>query len=131
MAMSSPAWDDITTAPVAHFVAQPNLGKKPLWVWFTDMSIAGANWNWNFGDSTSSTSRSPYHNFTSTGEFQVSQQISGPSTYSQTITVLDTFMLEGEEFTGNAPFALAGRLMHAWFAGALRINPVRARGRGL
>jgi hypothetical protein len=90
-------WDNSPTVPVAYFVAQPDFGKKPLWVWFTDMSIAGANWNWNFGDSTPSvTSRSPYHSFASTGTFQVTQQISGPSTYSRTITVLNTFMLEGK-----------------------------------
>jgi len=88
-------WNHSPTKPLAYFVAQPNYGKKPLWVWFTDMSIAGANWSWVFGDNFYGIGRSPYHTFTSTGEFQVSQWISGPSTYSQTITVLNTFMLEG------------------------------------
>jgi PKD repeat protein len=90
-------WDAFKiTKPFAYFVAQPNIGKKPLWVWFTDMSIAGANWSWDFGDSTSpSSDRSPYHTFASTGSFQVTQGISGPSTYSQTVTVLTTYILEG------------------------------------
>ncbi|MBM4300957.1 MAG: PKD domain-containing protein [Deltaproteobacteria bacterium] len=84
------------TKPMAHFVAQPKLGSSPLWVWFTDMSIAGANWSWDFGDNTSpSSDRSPYHIFTSPGNFQVTQWISGPSTYSQTITVLKGKSLPG------------------------------------
>ena len=78
------------TKPLAAFVAQPDSGSSPLWVWFTDMSIAGTSWNWQFGDGATSTDRSPYHSFTFKGKFQVSQQISGPNgsdTYSQTITV--------------------------------------------
>jgi hypothetical protein len=88
-------WYHGPSKPMAYFVAQPDFGKKPLWVWFTDMSIAGYNWSWDFGDSTpSSTSRSPSHTFASTGNFQVTQQIYGPSTCSRTITVLTTFILD-------------------------------------
>jgi hypothetical protein len=83
------------TKPMAYFVAQPVSGPGPLWVWFTDMSITGTHpnptsWNWQFGDDSSSTIRSPYHNFTSFGNFQVSMQISGPNgtdIYSKTIRV--------------------------------------------
>ncbi len=78
------------TKPLAAFVAQPPAGSAPLWVWFTDMSIAGTGWNWQFGDGSTSTNRSPYHSFTSPGNFQVSQQISGPNgsdTCIKTITV--------------------------------------------
>ena len=35
---------DKTTVPVAHFVAQPKVGSSSRWVWFTDMSLAGAHW---------------------------------------------------------------------------------------
>ncbi|MBU4233753.1 MAG: PKD domain-containing protein [Proteobacteria bacterium] len=89
-------WNHSPTKPLAYFVAQPKLGGSPLWVWFTDMSIAGANWNWNFGDTSTSTSRSPYHTFTSPGNFQVTQWISGPSTYSQTIIVGYPSTLKGK-----------------------------------
>lgn len=89
-------WNHSPTKPLAYFVAQPKLGGSPLWVWFTDMSIAGANWNWTFGSTGGSTSRSPYHSFNSTGSFQVTQQISGPSTYSQTIIVGNPSTLKGK-----------------------------------
>jgi hypothetical protein len=82
------------TNPMAYFVAQPKLGTSPMWVWFTDMSITdmsgGTTWNWNFDDNSSTFNRSPYHTFTSSGTFWVSQQISGPSgsnTYTQPIIV--------------------------------------------
>ncbi len=83
-------WSPVSTKPGAYFVAQPSSGSSPLWVWFTDMSIAGSSWNWQFGDGSTGTNRSPYHTFTHKGEFQVSQQISGANgsdTFSRTITV--------------------------------------------
>ena len=49
-------WGHSPTKPLEYFVAQPDFGSSPLWVWFTDMSIAGANWNWNFGDPASGSS---------------------------------------------------------------------------
>ena len=99
-------WGHITTVPMAYFVAQPDFGKKPLWVWFTDMSIAGANWIWDFKDSTSSTDRSPYHTFASTGIYQVSQQIDGPSTFSRTITVVTSFTLKNKSLPAILPLLL-------------------------
>lgn len=77
------------TTPLAFFIAQPYSGSAPLLVWFTDMSIAGTGWSWQGGGLTSA-NRSPYHTFNSSGQFQVSQQISGPNgkdTYSKTITI--------------------------------------------
>ena len=90
-------WNHSPTKPLAYFVAQPENGSSPLWVWFTDMSIAGTNWSWNFGDSTSpSSDRSPYHTFTSPGSYQVTQWISGPSTYNRTIIVGYPSTLKGK-----------------------------------
>jgi hypothetical protein len=63
------------TKPMAYFVAQPTSGPAPLWVWFTDMSIAGTTWNWYFGDSGSSTSRSPYHSYQHRGSYWVGQSV--------------------------------------------------------
>jgi hypothetical protein len=78
------------TTPFAYFLAQPLLGSAPLRVWFTDMSIAATGWSWQFGDGSTGTNRSPYHTFTSPGNFQVIQQISSPNgsdTYSRTIII--------------------------------------------
>jgi PKD repeat protein len=88
--------DQITTPPTAYFVAQPKLGSSPLWVWFTDMSIAGANWSWDFGDTFLVIGRSLYYSFTAPGSYQVTQWISGPSTYSQTIIVGYPSTLKGK-----------------------------------
>jgi hypothetical protein len=63
------------TKPLAYFVAQPTSSPAPLWVWFTDMSIAGTTWNWYFGDNSSSTSRSPYHTYRHKGSYWVGQAI--------------------------------------------------------
>jgi hypothetical protein len=79
------------TNPLPYFVAQPDFGKKPLWVWFTDMSIGGTSWNWNFGDNVTSSSRSTYHTFTFAGTFHVSQQINGNSTCTRDVIVVNTF----------------------------------------
>jgi hypothetical protein len=89
-------WNHNPTKPLAYFVAQPKFGSGPLWVWFTDMSIAGANWSWDFGDTFFGIDRSPYHTFTSPGSYQVTQWISGPSTYSQTIIVGNPSTLKGK-----------------------------------
>jgi hypothetical protein len=90
-------WYQGPTKPMAYFVAQPKVGSSPLWVWFTDMSIAGANWSYDFGDgSFLSMNRSGYHIFTSPGSFKVTQWISGPSNYSQTIIVGYPSTLKGK-----------------------------------
>jgi hypothetical protein len=80
-------WYHGNTIPLAYFVAQPTQGPRPLWVWFTDMSIAGTNWNWNFGDYSGSTSRSPYHKYIRAGNFLATQQVNASAFYSRTITV--------------------------------------------
>jgi PKD repeat protein len=84
------------TKPLAYFVAQPKFGGSPLWVWFTDMSIAGANWCWDFGDIFLVIGRSPYYSFTAPGSYQVTQWISGPSSYKQTIIVGYPSTLKGK-----------------------------------
>lgn len=81
--------DEVTT-PFAYFTAQPESGPAPLWIWFTDMSIGGTSWNWQFGDGSTSTDRSPYHTFIDAGNFQVTQQMSGPNgsdTHSRTVLI--------------------------------------------
>jgi PKD repeat protein len=67
------------TPPTAHYVTKPTSGMPPLWVWFTDMSIAGASWNWTFGGAGSSSARSPSFTFTSPAFYSVNQAVSGPA----------------------------------------------------
>jgi PKD repeat protein len=78
------------TKVFSYFVAQPDLGSSPLWVWFTDMSIGGTSWSWKFDDGGTTTARSPYHTYTSGGSFEASQTVTGPNgsdTYFKTIIV--------------------------------------------
>jgi PKD repeat protein len=70
------------------------------------LSSAGANWSWDFKDNTGSTDRSPYHTFTSTGIYQVSQQIDGPSTFSRTITVVTSFSFKNKSLPAILPLLL-------------------------
>jgi PKD repeat protein len=81
---------------LAYFVAQPKIGSSPLWVWFTDMSIAGSAWNWNFADNSGSTNRSPHHTFVSPGTYPVSQQINGASNYTQPVIVGGPSVIKGK-----------------------------------
>jgi hypothetical protein len=74
---ASGSWSrDHDTQPLAWFVAQPTVGKAPLWVWFTDMSFGGPP-SWTFGDGSPpvTDNRSPSHTYTSTGKFTVTQQV--------------------------------------------------------
>jgi hypothetical protein len=80
------------TQPLSWFVAQPTVGKAPLWVWLTDMSIGGTAWShsWTFGDGGTSADRSPTHTYANKGKFTVTQQVVAPwitSSFSQEITV--------------------------------------------
>jgi hypothetical protein len=75
------------TKPLAYFVAQPTSGPPPLWVWFTDMSIAGTTWNWYFGDNSGSTSRSPYHTYHQKGSYWVAQQVNYTAIFARNINV--------------------------------------------
>jgi hypothetical protein len=81
-------WSNLLpTIPMAWFWSQSD----PLWVWFTNMSIAGAGskWGWNFGDGTGKNEQpSPYHLYPHAGRFTVILDINeGAATYTQTVTV--------------------------------------------
>ncbi len=62
---------------VANFTATPLTGTAPLSVQFTDLSVGNAvSWEWDFGDDTTSTLRNPVHVYTSSGEYDVTLQVS-------------------------------------------------------
>ena len=70
-------WVSTPTKLRAYFLAQPDRGQPPLWVWLTDMSFGGTAWTWQFGDGYGANSRSTYHNFTKVRRFPVTQSITG------------------------------------------------------
>jgi hypothetical protein len=80
-----------TTKTKAYFVAQPDKGIAPLWVWVTDMSIAGTSWSYYDGNDTwTYFVRSILAHYSIPGDFQLSQQVTGAygnDTYIMTIRV--------------------------------------------
>jgi PKD repeat protein len=65
-------WTGPPVAPVADFGATPREGPAPLAVAFTDLSTGGpTSWLWDFGDGSTSTLRSPVHQYTSEGSRDV------------------------------------------------------------
>lgn len=64
--------------PVAAFSAQPNTGKFPLTVAFTDKSTGSISMrSWDFGDGNISSSQHPSHTYTRPGIYTVSLSVSG------------------------------------------------------
>ena len=72
-------WRDAGTTPMACFHAGPSGGSAPLLTWFTDQSIGATSWSWDFGGDGSSSERSPYHEFSVPGLYQVTQSVVGPA----------------------------------------------------
>jgi len=72
--------DYITVAPgvppSADFAADPTMGKSPLAVQFTDLSVAGTSpitsWSWDFGDEATSDEQHPAHTYQQPGIYTVS-----------------------------------------------------------
>lgn len=78
------------TAPLAAFSAFKTAGFNPLEIQFSDLS-SGKNiksWLWDFGDGTFSSLQSPFHIYTSDGDFNVSLTIEGDGGVS-TITKIN------------------------------------------
>lgn len=77
----SPWSNAAPSRPLAWFVAQPTNGFPPLWVWFTDMSIAGTKWYWYYGEGPPITLRSPFHVYDNGGDFYVSLSLNDGASY--------------------------------------------------
>ncbi len=84
-------WYSGTTQALAYFVPAPTSGYPPLWVWFTDMSIAAtsSSWSWTFGDGGSSSSRSPYYTYNNSGLYTATMNLSGPNGSDDASVVVD------------------------------------------
>ncbi|MFH1862288.1 MAG: PKD domain-containing protein, partial [bacterium] len=68
-----------TTELTAYFIAQPTTASNPpLWVWFTDMSLAASSWSWDFGGAGSSSNRSPWFTFNDLGTYVVTETVTNP-----------------------------------------------------
>lgn len=73
--------------PIARFNAAVNCNNRRQ-VSFTDRSIAPQTWLWEFGDGTTSTQRSPVHNYAAFGSYTVRLTVTnGNCTHSTTRVV--------------------------------------------
>lgn len=69
-----------STAPAlsATFSANPETGKRPLPVTFTDSSSGDiSGWLWDFGDGSTSTEQNPVHTYSVPGKYTVSLTVTG------------------------------------------------------
>jgi PKD repeat protein len=64
-----------TTLTAGFTVAPASGGPRPLSVQFTDTSTGAASWEYSFGDGTSSTQRSPSHQYLYGGNYYVRQTV--------------------------------------------------------
>ncbi|AKB40009.1 PGF-pre-PGF domain-containing protein [Methanosarcina mazei] len=98
------AWDSITKSEYimvgdglhASFTVSAREGGVPLAVQFTDTSVGNiTSWHWDFGDGSTSTSQNPSHEYTETGSYSVTLNVSNAYGYSS-VTWAD-YIKAGEE----------------------------------
>ena len=77
-------------SPGNDFSGSPTTGCYPLPVHFTDLSSAGSgtinSWEWDFGDGNISSTQSPSHTYTGSGNFNVSLRVTNSFGCVTTIT---------------------------------------------
>ena len=76
---SDTSYSDITVFPLSDvsFLPTDGSGCPPLSIQFEDLSTGNiSSWFWNFGDGTFSTEQNPEHQYTQSGVYQVSLQVS-------------------------------------------------------
>ncbi|KKG15832.1 cell surface protein [Methanosarcina sp. 2.H.T.1A.6] len=85
------AWDNITKSNYimvgeglhASFIALPRTGDVPLTVQFNDTSTGNiTSWLWDFGDGDASTSQNPSHEYSKSGSYSVTLNVSNAYGYS-------------------------------------------------
>lgn len=95
--------------PVANFNASPLSGDAPLVVsMYNTSSGSYTNCTWNYGDGTTNTSCDPYndHTYTTSGSYDVSLTVSGPSG-SDTETKYDYITIAGNTANYCGPMDIA------------------------
>ncbi len=69
----------IYNQPTVNFTGNPLSGCFPLFVQFTDQSIAGSGninlWQWDFGDGASGAIQNPSHTYTTSGNYNVTLRV--------------------------------------------------------
>jgi len=89
----------------SKFLADPNTGKAPLAVKFTDLSIGSpTTWKWDFGDGATSAEQNPGHLFTTGGAYNVRLTVSRDSGSDTSIQIINVGGVPVADFTG-APTA--------------------------
>jgi PKD repeat protein len=77
--------------PIANFTVNNTNGNAPMSVQFNDTSTGNpTNWSWSFGDGNTSILKNPVHNYTKTGNFNVTLKVSnsvGSNSLQSTISV--------------------------------------------
>ncbi|MGB9200897.1 chitobiase/beta-hexosaminidase C-terminal domain-containing protein [Methanobacterium sp.] len=77
--------------PIANFTANNTNGSAPLSVQFNDTSTGNpTSWSWSFGDGNTSILENPVHNYTKTGNFNVTLTVNnsvGSNSLQSTISV--------------------------------------------
>jgi PKD repeat protein len=74
---------------VANFTANTTHGNAPMSVQFNDTSTGNPDsWKWDFGDGKTSTIKNPIHNYTKTGNFHVSLNVTNLDENSK-LTILN------------------------------------------
>ena len=76
--------------PTVDFLASNNSGCFPLRVNFTDLSIGGSaaisTWEWDFGDGALSTAQSPFHIYTTAGNYTVTLKVTNAGGCSKVVS---------------------------------------------
>jgi gliding motility-associated-like protein len=77
----------ILAPPIVDFTSgSPGACKAPLTTSFQDISPNAVSWAWNFGDGGTSTQKSPSHNYTIAGEYDVTLTITTSAGCQNTLT---------------------------------------------
>ena len=79
--------------PIAGFSCTPIQGFVPMTVICLDESSSGTNTSWDFGDGGTATGPSPSHEYTTPGNFVITQTVSGPGGNDQATQPVDAFSL--------------------------------------
>ncbi len=80
----------IYAQPTVSFLGTPLNGCAPLPVTFTDQSLPGSGsitqWQWDLGDGSTSNTQNPSHTYTSSGNYNVSLQVTNSLGCSKVLT---------------------------------------------
>ena len=101
---------NVYALPVVQFNSNANTGCYPLPIQFTDQSNPGsgtiASWNWDFGDGITSNLQNPSHTYNSSGNFNVTLQVTNSFGCITTLTRTNYIFINSgvfADFTNSIP----------------------------